>query len=83
VKQRCKRLRELGIVKKRAFLERFPGKTMTVLVETQRDRKTGLLKGITSNYLTVLLNGGDELQNSMVEVKVESVKGDVLIGAAG
>ncbi|MFW5855523.1 MAG: tRNA (N(6)-L-threonylcarbamoyladenosine(37)-C(2))-methylthiotransferase MtaB [Thermodesulfobacteriota bacterium] len=83
VKQRCKRLRELGIVKKRAFLERFPGKTMTVLVETQRDRKTGLLKGITSNYLTVLLNGGDELQNRLVEVKVESVKGDVLIGAAG
>ena len=83
VKQRCKQLRELGTAKKRAFLERFPGKTMTVLVETRRDRKTGLLKGITSNYLAVLLNGGDKLQNRLIEVKIESVKRDVLIGAEG
>ncbi len=81
VKQRCERLRELGIAKKKAFLESFPGKTMTVLVETQRDRKTGMLKGVTSNYLTVMLNGSDALQNSLVDVKIEAVNGIVLIGA--
>ncbi len=81
VKQRCKWLRKLGIAKKTAFLKSFPGKAVTVLVETRRDRKTGMLKGIASNYLTVLLDGGDELHNRLVEVKIESMKGNVLFGA--
>ncbi|MFW5636699.1 MAG: tRNA (N(6)-L-threonylcarbamoyladenosine(37)-C(2))-methylthiotransferase MtaB [Thermodesulfobacteriota bacterium] len=81
VKERCRQLRELGDIKKKAFLEGFPGETVTVLVESKRDRKIGKLKGIASNYLTVLFNGADELQNSLVEVKIEAVKGNVLIGA--
>lgn len=80
VKERCRRLRETGIAKKRAFIEGFTGKTVTVLVESKRDRKTGLLKGITSNYLTVLLEGSDDLQNSLVEATIETMKGNALIG---
>jgi len=41
-----------------------------VLTESRRDPKTGLLKGVSSNYLPVLFEGGDALMNRLVNVRV-------------
>ena len=73
VKARCRRMRTLGSAKRKAFYRRFLGRTVDVLVESERDGDTGLLKGVSGNYLTVLLEGEDALRNRIVPVCIERV----------
>jgi threonylcarbamoyladenosine tRNA methylthiotransferase MtaB len=80
IKARCERIRKLGHQKRLKFYRRFTGKSLPVLIETRRDGSTGLLKGISSNYLPVLVDGDDNLQNKIVEVKIEKLEGDKLFG---
>ena len=80
IKARCERIRKLGHQKRLKFYRRFIGKSLPVLIETRRDGSTGLLKGISSNYLPVLVDGDDNLQNKIVEVKIEKLEGDKLFG---
>jgi threonylcarbamoyladenosine tRNA methylthiotransferase MtaB len=70
IKQRCTRLRQLGSCKRLVFHRRFIGRQVQVLTETRRDPQTCLLKGVSSNYLPVLFEGGDELMNRMVAVRI-------------
>ena len=82
IKERCLRLRGLDAQKRTQFHDGFTGKEAEVLLESGRDRKTGLLKGKTGNYITVLVEGpgvaslagvqppADELKNSMVKVSL-------------
>jgi threonylcarbamoyladenosine tRNA methylthiotransferase MtaB len=81
VKSRCRQLRELGDLKRREFYQKFVGSKVQVLVETKRDPVTGRLKGITSNYLPVLIAGGDRRMNRLLRVRIESMKGNRLLGA--
>ena len=73
--RRCAILRDLGAEKKQEFYKKFVGKRVTVLFENQRCKKTGRLKGITSNYLRVVAEGGDERLNSMVDVRITKMSG--------
>lgn len=83
IKERCSRIRELGLLKKKTFYEKSIGKTARVLIEAKRDRDTGLLKGLTSNYISVQIDGPDYLKNIMVDVKLvemldrESILGEI------
>jgi len=76
VKERCRRVRQLGAVKRRAFMERFLNRPMEVLVEETRDPRSGMLKGVTANYIKVLLNGDDEMQNTFQNVRIERILDD-------
>jgi len=76
IKARCKKMRSLGQVKKEDFYKKFTGKTVEILIEDKRDRSTGLLKGITSNYIPVHVNGDDNLKNTLVQVRIDKVKSD-------
>jgi len=80
IKARCERIRKLGHQKRLKFYRKFIGKSPPVLIETRRDGSTGLLKGISSNYLPVLVDGDDDLQNKIVEVQIEKMEGDKLFG---
>jgi len=80
IKARCERLRELGHQKRLKFYHRSTGRSLPVLIETKRDVATGMLKGISSNYLPVLVEGNDDLQNKIVEVKIEKLEGNQLFG---
>ena len=82
IKARCERLRELGHQKRVKFYRRSTGRSLPVLIETKRDGATGLLKGISSNYLPVLVEGKDDLQNKIVEVKIEKLEGNKLFGVS-
>ncbi len=70
IKKRCLKMRVLGAEKKREFFEKFLGKKLDVVVEHQRDKGSGLLKAMSSNYIPVLIAGPDELKNTMQSVKV-------------
>ena len=81
IKDRCEQMRRMGQDKRMNFYRQFVGETMPVLIETKRDGSTGLLKGISSNYLPVSIEGNDELRNKIVEVKVQKLEGSRLYGA--
>jgi threonylcarbamoyladenosine tRNA methylthiotransferase MtaB len=56
-KERAAILRDLSTQKREKFALRFLGKTLNVLVEKTKDKKTGLLKGFSQNYLPFLMEG--------------------------
>ena len=73
VKARCRHLRQLGHAKRSAFYSRFVGREVEVLTESRRDPKTGLLKGVSGNYLPVLFPGGNEHMGQMRRVAIDSL----------
>ena len=73
IKARCKRMRQLGDEKKKAFYEKYTGETVQILIEGKRDNTTGWLKGITSNYIPVQIAGEDNLFNTLVQVTIEKI----------
>ncbi|MRR17173.1 MAG: tRNA (N(6)-L-threonylcarbamoyladenosine(37)-C(2))-methylthiotransferase MtaB [Deltaproteobacteria bacterium] len=80
-KERAAVLRDLGAQKREAFSRRFLGKTLPVLVEHTRDKKTGLAKGFSHNYLPVLLDKlPASLVNAIMTVRVENYQDGKLTG---
>jgi threonylcarbamoyladenosine tRNA methylthiotransferase MtaB len=73
-------MRRLGLDKRISFYRKFVGKKMPLLIETKRDGATGLLKGVSSNYLPVLIDGGDEQKNKIIDVAIEKLEGSQLHG---
>jgi threonylcarbamoyladenosine tRNA methylthiotransferase MtaB len=78
---RCRRLRQLGEEKRSRFHRAFVGERVSVAVEGRRDPATGLLKGISSNYLPILFAGPDALKCSVAEVRIERERDGRLLGA--
>jgi threonylcarbamoyladenosine tRNA methylthiotransferase MtaB len=74
IKERAEALREAAEAKKTAFLKRMVGRTVRVLGQSF-DRKSGLLKGLTRNYLQVEYAATGELVNREISVRVEGVEG--------
>jgi threonylcarbamoyladenosine tRNA methylthiotransferase MtaB len=81
VKARARRLRELGQAKKREFYQRQVGKVAEVLVEGPA-RQEGWLKGLSANYLRVMLPGPLAWQNRRLPVLLKEMRGEVLAGEA-
>jgi threonylcarbamoyladenosine tRNA methylthiotransferase MtaB len=71
IKRRCERMRNLGDQKRLKFYRGFVSRTLDVLIEETRDSKTGLLKGISSNYIPVFIDASDDHMNRIVQVKIE------------
>ena len=53
-----------------AYHQRFVGREITVLVESQRDRRTGLLCGYSERYVRAFFEGSDDLRGRMAAVRV-------------
>lgn len=70
VRKRAERMRELGRQKRRSFHRRFLNQTLNVLVEDQRERKSGRWKGLSRNYIRVHLSDGDDLNLANQEHRV-------------
>ncbi|MBM7556236.1 tRNA (N(6)-L-threonylcarbamoyladenosine(37)-C(2))-methylthiotransferase MtaB [Halanaerobacter jeridensis] len=69
-KQRSKKLREIAKKLAQQYREKFIGTRQQVLLEDRRDNQTGLLTGLTDNYLRVLVDASDELQGELVRVEL-------------
>ena len=80
IKDRCERLRMLGNEKRLKFYRGFVGQVLPILIETEREPSTNLLKGLSSNYLPVLVGDGDDLQNKIVDVKIQKLEEMKLFG---
>ena len=79
VTERAARLRDVASRKKAAFLERFPGTELLVLVQGFNE-KTGICSGLSRNYINVSFTGTQSLVNEEVTIMVERCDGDVCSG---
>ena len=79
-KQRAERLTNLANTKKTEFLEKFINSKIKVLVEKVRDKKSGKLKGLSSNYMEILFDGNDELKNTIQLLKIMKIENNVIFG---
>jgi threonylcarbamoyladenosine tRNA methylthiotransferase MtaB len=70
IKERAKSLRLLGEKKRIEFYGKFIGKEVEVLVESGRAKKTGFLKAVTSNYISVFIDATDALKGRVVSVRL-------------
>ncbi len=72
-KQRNAVLKELANAKNLEFRRKMEGGEFGIIVENSRDKVTGLLRGMTDNFIPVLIEGDDGLKNSLVRVQVTSI----------
>jgi len=83
VKKRGEILRSLSKKKRESFYRSHLNKKLPILIEARRHRKTGLLKGLSRNYIPVLIDGGNELMNTEITVRIVSVEGEEVKGLTG
>jgi threonylcarbamoyladenosine tRNA methylthiotransferase MtaB len=70
-KERALVLRNLNSRKRQEYATRFLGEKLSVLVEKEKDKKTGLMKGFSQNYLPFLFSGSSSAINSIVTVRAD------------
>jgi threonylcarbamoyladenosine tRNA methylthiotransferase MtaB len=80
IAERSKALRRLGQGLNLAFRRRLLGQPQEVLVLQTRDKATGLLVGLTGNYVEVLFEGPDEWVKQFLTVAVRDVTADRTLG---
>ncbi|MEA3328563.1 MAG: tRNA (N(6)-L-threonylcarbamoyladenosine(37)-C(2))-methylthiotransferase MtaB [Candidatus Omnitrophota bacterium] len=73
VKNRCNQMKEFALRASLAYRQRFLNSTVQVLVETTRDKVTGLLCGYTDTYIKIVFKGPDTLKNSIIPVEIKDV----------
>jgi len=80
IRARSAALRHLGREKALGFRQRMLGRTHEVLVLEARDRATGLLSGLTANYVEVLFDGPDRLARGFVPVTITDCRPEGTFG---
>ena len=79
-KERSRRLRELGLTKKRAFASRFFGREVIILMEGKRDNTRHFLSGLTENYVRVHVDAPEVYVNQLVPIRVVAMVEDEALG---
>jgi len=76
IKERAFRLRELSDRKKAEYYESFAGRDLQVLIQKEQRG----VRGLSRNYISVVIEGEEPAQNSEVTVRIVGVEGDHLVG---
>ena len=71
VKERAKFLVNLSNGFSMDFAHQFIGQKQNAIIESQRDKRTGLLCGYTDRYIRILLDGPDNLKNQLLPVTID------------
>lgn len=75
-KQRVKVIQELSNRKHLEFLQKNINSTSEIIIEPKPDKKTKLLKGVTPNYINVLVNADNSLKNTIQKIKLTKLSDD-------
>jgi tRNA A37 methylthiotransferase MiaB len=89
IKKRAETMRALGREKRQAFYRQFLDQELRVLVEGRNEKETGRCKGLSRNYIPVLLDdrngtgkdrhgGNQEWTVRVTELAEKGVIGEVL-----
>jgi len=76
IRERCSMMRSLGERKTREFETANMGRPLEAVIQEKRDAATGNLKAVTSNYLTIQVEGSDDLKKKVVSVQLDHMDGD-------
>jgi threonylcarbamoyladenosine tRNA methylthiotransferase MtaB len=80
-RQRVEELRELSRTLRRRFYERFLGKALSVVAESEPDRGTGLLIARTDNYIPVQVPAASDIpRRSAFAVTLKRIVDDKVLG---
>ena len=79
IRERGERLREAAARKKQAFLHRFCDRVLPVLGQG-RDRESGVVRGLSRNYIQVEYPASEEMVNREAAVRVEQIHGGRALG---
>ena len=71
LKKRYNEFNAVALTASYLYRKNFLGETLDVLVETRRDRNSGLLTGYSDNYIKVLFEGDDSLMKRVVPINIE------------
>ncbi|MGM0654328.1 MAG: tRNA (N(6)-L-threonylcarbamoyladenosine(37)-C(2))-methylthiotransferase MtaB [Thermodesulfobacteriota bacterium] len=72
-KKRAALMRELGEQKHQDFIKSNQGRILKGLIQNQRDRRTGMLKAVTTNYLTVFIKNEKDAHGNPNSLKGQIV----------
>ena len=79
--ERAEIVKKISAEKLNLFINKNIGLEREVLIEKRSDKKTGLLKGMTRNYLTVILDSKDNnLKNTLQKAKITEYKNGKIYG---
>jgi threonylcarbamoyladenosine tRNA methylthiotransferase MtaB len=80
--KRARAMRAVGSASQQRFSERFVGKTLNVLWESQREKEDGtaLWRGLTDNYLRVTAHSSADLANRILPARLVALAGNDLWG---
>ena len=76
--ERASVIKQISAEKFTAFQKSNIGDVVEVLIEKHPDKKTGLFKGVTANYLNVIVPNGEF--NTLKKVKITGLDGNRLLG---
>ena len=80
IRERSLKLRSLGRLKNLAFRREYLGKEIELLALDSRDKETGLLIGLSGNYIELLFAGDDSLMQSVQRVRITAVSQERTFG---
>ncbi len=69
-KQRVELVQKVSKNKLQNFLSKNINTENEVIIEKQRDKKTGLLKGITKNYINILIDDEDKYKDTIQKIHI-------------
>lgn len=79
--RRASIIKDISRQKYEHFIKKNIGTEHEILVEKHPDKKTGNLKGVTRNYLTVILDSKDtNFLNTLKKVKIKEIKDGKIYG---
>lgn len=69
-KIRTEIIQKISDKKLNEFLKKNINTENEIIIEKQRDKKTGLLKGVTKNYINILIDDEDKYKDSLLKIKI-------------
>lgn len=72
-KRRVAIIQNISDTKLENFLKRNLDTTNEVIIEKRRDKRTNLLKGVTKNYINVLIDDNDCYKDSIQQIKLKEI----------
>ncbi len=72
-KKRVALVQELSNKKLTEFFNKNINLENEIIIEKIRDKKSGLLKGVTKNYINVLIDADDSYKDKLVKIKLTSL----------
>lgn len=79
IKERCRIMRQLDRDKRTQFINKNIGKKLEAVAQHNLDADTGMVKAVTSNYLTVLLNENHGLKGKILDLIPEQCDSNLII----